>query len=163
MFQDKSQSSWPEYAVKIVTSSKIQEFQYLASVVREMAVLQILSHPGIARLVSTFRYKDSAYLVLEYAAKGDLHTYLLNYGRLNHLHTRYMLTSAEYSCDNSHALFRFVVGEVLAALLTVHELGFTFNDLKPENIIITDMGHIKVHTATHAHCVCPSTLNQANT
>lgn len=91
-----------------------------------MAVLQMLSHPGIARLISTFRYTDSAYLVLEYAAKGDLHTYLMTFGKLSHLHTR------------------FIVGEVVAALLSIHEFGFCFNDLKPENIFITEIGHIKV-------------------
>lgn len=74
--------------MKVVTASKIQEFHYLASVVREIAVLQMLSHPGVARLVSTFRYRESAYMVLEYASKGDLHSYLLSQGKLSHLHTR---------------------------------------------------------------------------
>ena len=89
-------------------------------------MLQMLSHPGIARLISTFRYKDSAYLVLEYAAKGDLHTYLMTYGKLGHLYTR------------------FIVGEIVAALTSIHEIGFCFNDLKPENVLISEIGHIKV-------------------
>jgi hypothetical protein len=87
--RDKTQSAWPEFAVKVVSSAKIAEHRYLSSVVREMAALQMLSHPGVARLVSTFRYRDSAYLVLEYAAKGDLHSYLIDYGKLGHLQTRY--------------------------------------------------------------------------
>eukprot|EP01034_Spumella_vulgaris_P029535 gene29535-36601_t len=124
--RDKTQSAWPEFAVKIVSSAKIREHQYMSSVVREMAALQMLSHPGIARLVSTFRYRDSAYLVLEYAAKGDLHSYLVSHGKMAHLQTR------------------FVIGEVTAALLSIHELGFCFNDLKPENILITEIGHIKL-------------------
>lgn len=40
--------------------------------------------------------------------------------------------------------FRFVIGEIAAAILSVHELGLAFNDLKPENVLITAMGHIKV-------------------
>lgn len=35
-----------------------------------------MSHPGIARLISAFRYRDGNYLVLEYASKGDLHSYV---------------------------------------------------------------------------------------
>jgi serine/threonine protein kinase len=39
---------------------------------------------------------------------------------------------------------RFVIGEVATALLSIHELGLSFNDLKPENLLITALGHIKV-------------------
>jgi len=36
------------------------------------------------------------------------------------------------------------VGEVVAALLYIHEMGFSYNDLKPENLLVTALGHIKV-------------------
>jgi serine/threonine protein kinase len=75
--------------VKIIQAAKIATLNYRASVVREMAVLQLLSHPGVARLVSAFRYSDSAYLVLEYAAKGDLHSQLVRRGKLEHKFARY--------------------------------------------------------------------------
>lgn len=39
---------------------------------REMAVLRLMSHPGVARLIASFRWRDGAYLVLEFASKGDL-------------------------------------------------------------------------------------------
>jgi serine/threonine protein kinase len=77
--------------VKIIQASKIAELEYRSSVLREMAVLQLLSHPGVARLISAFRYSDSAYLVLEYAARGDLHTHILKYGKLEHKYCRYGL------------------------------------------------------------------------
>lgn len=41
-------------------------------------------------------------------------------------------------------LGRFVVGEVVAALCSVHDFGFVFGDLKPENVVITESGHIKL-------------------
>ncbi|CAN0551543.1 unnamed protein product, partial [Ectocarpus sp. 8 AP-2014] len=82
--------------------------------------------PGIARLVSAFRWRDGAYLVLEYASRGDLHSHIKEHGSL------------------SEASTRFVVGEVVAALCSIHDNGFVFGDLKPENILITESGHIKV-------------------
>jgi serine/threonine protein kinase len=91
--QDKTQSAWPEYAVKIIQASKIAELGYKSSVIREMAVLQLLSHPGVSRLVSAFRYSDSAYMVLEYAARGDLHTYLTKHGKLAHKYCRYAVSN----------------------------------------------------------------------
>lgn len=126
IIREKSRDYWPEYAVKIISASKIQEENYQASVTREMAIMQLLSHPGIARLISSFRYTQSAYLVLEYASRGDLHTLLINCGGLSHLCTR------------------FVIGEISAAILSIHELGFAYNDLKPENVLITETGHLKV-------------------
>lgn len=39
---------------------------------------------------------------------------------------------------------RFVIGEVVAALCSVHDCGFVFGDLKPENTLITESGHIKI-------------------
>ena len=78
-----------------------------------------MSHPGIARLISSFQFRDGAYLVLEYASQGDLHMLLRKKGSLDHESTR------------------FVIGEVVAALSSIHELGFVYGDLKTENTVIT--------------------------
>ena len=122
----KTRSHWPEYAVKIVSTTKIIELGYAQSINREIATLRVLSHPGIARLVSSFRFKDGAYLVLEYASRGDLHSLLQTSGSLNNESTK------------------FVIGEIVAALSSIHDAGFVYGDLKPENILITEPGHIKV-------------------
>jgi len=126
IIKDKTRSQWPEYAVKVISTSKIQELGYESSVNREIAILRLLSHPGIARLISSFRFHDGAYLVLEYASGGDLYEYLRKNGSLDHESTQ------------------FVVGEVVAALRSIHDAGFVYSDLKPENILITESGHIKV-------------------
>ena len=124
--REQSRSKWPEYAVKVISTSMIREMGYEGNVNREIAALRCLSHPGIARLISSFRFRDGAYLVLEYASKGDLHTLISRNGSLDE-------TSAQ-----------FVIGEVIVAIQSVHEQGFIYGDLKPENIMITEAGHIKV-------------------
>ena len=91
-----------------------------------MAILRLMSHPGIARLISSFIFEDKAYLVLEYAKKGDLHTYILSNGSIDESTTK------------------FIIGEVLAALQSINEMGFVYGDLKTENILIHDSGHIKL-------------------
>ena len=122
----RTRSHWSEYAVKIISTERIKEMGYETSVQREVAVLRVLSHPGIARLVSSFRFREGVYLVLEYASGGDLHSLLRKNGSLDHDSTR------------------FVMGEVVAALASIHELGMIYCDLKPENIVITESGHVKV-------------------
>lgn len=124
--RNKTRSHWPEYAVKVIATEKIRQYGYEASVQREIAVLRILSHPGIARLVSSFRFKEGAYLVLEYASGSDLHNLLRKHGSLDH--------------DS----VRFVIGEVVAALASIHDMGLVYSDLKTENILITEPGHIKL-------------------
>ena len=86
----------------------------------------MLSHPGIARLVSSFRFREGAYLILEYASRGDLYNLLKQNGSLDE--------------ESS----RFVTGELVAALYSIHELGLVYVDLKPENILITESGHVKI-------------------
>mmetsp|Transcript_54617 Transcript_54617/g.63060 ORF Transcript_54617/g.63060 Transcript_54617/m.63060 type:complete len:1167 (+) Transcript_54617:89-3589(+) len=121
-----TRSHWPEYAVKVISTQKIKEMGYEASVQRELAVLRMLCHPCISRLISSFRFREGVYLVLEYASGGDLHTMLKNNGSLDHDSTR------------------FVIGEVTSALASIHQIGLGYFDLKPENIIITESGHVKL-------------------
>ncbi len=124
--KDKTRSHWPEFAVKIVSTQKIEALGYEQSINREIAILRTMSHPGVSRLISSFRFREAAYLVLEYASGGDLHTLLRKNGSLDHESTQ------------------FVIGSIAAALLSIHERGFVFVDIKPENILITESGHIKL-------------------
>lgn len=125
--RSSSQTSWPEFAVKIVSGEQLVRHQYGSLAMREVAVLRQCSHPNTARLISAFRYRDGIYMVLEYAKKGDLHSVLVQSGAL------------------SINLVRFVLGEICSALAYIHDqLGCVFNDLKPENVLITELGHIKV-------------------
>ena len=103
----------------MISTLKIKQMGYEASVQREIAVLRKMEHPSVARLVASFRWRDGAYLVLEYAAKGDLFTQIASQGVV----------------DEECA--RFWLGEVAEALRHVHRLGFVYGDLKPENILLT--------------------------
>ena len=123
----KTRSFWPEYAVKVIATEKMKELGYEYSVAREIACLHLVSHPNVARLVSSFRFQQGAYLVLEYASGGDLHQLLQQHGSLD-----------SPSCQ-------FVLGEIVAALASLHDdLGFVYGDLKPENIVLSETGHVKL-------------------
>jgi serine/threonine protein kinase len=59
--RSRTRSNWPEYVVKVVSTEKIKELGLTASVQREVTVLRILLHPGIARLASSFRFREGGY------------------------------------------------------------------------------------------------------
>ncbi len=119
-------SKWPEFAVKIMDMEQFEANNYKVNVSTEIAILSALNHPGIARLVSSFQWKGGAYLVLEYGERGDLQMLIAQYGSLNEDSTRW------------------VVGEIVGAICYVHSSGFVYSDLKPENVLITHSGHIKL-------------------
>ena len=48
---------WPEYAAKVIRSELLSELHYEGAVRREIMVLRQLVHPGVARLVASFRWK----------------------------------------------------------------------------------------------------------
>jgi len=119
-----TRSHWPEYAVKVISTEKIKAMGYEASIQRELAILRVLSHPCIARVISSFRFHEGVYLVLEYASGGDLHTLLKTNGSLDHDSTR------------------FVIGEVTSALASIHEIGLGYFDLKPGKTQCNQSTHI---------------------
>ena len=121
-------SQWDEVAVKIINYETIGKNNYGENILREICCLRQLAHPSIARLISSFKWRDGIYLVLEYGALGDLHSYIRSHGPLVH--------------DSISA--KIVVGEIATALVTVHESGYVYGDLKPENVVITATRHVKL-------------------
>ena len=121
-------SQWDEVAVKMINFDTIKKNNYGENILREICCLRQLAHPSIARLISSFKWRDGIYLVLEYGSLGDMHSYIRSQGAL----------VADSVCA------KIVAGEIATALVTVHESGFVYGDLKPENIVITATRHIKL-------------------
>lgn len=76
-------------------------------------------------------------MVLEYAGRGDLHTYLVSNSALRSGYGNSI-------CGLPLLHTRFILGEVLSALYYIHSQGFVYCDLKPENVLITALGHVKL-------------------
>ncbi len=119
-------SKWPEFAIKIMDMERLEANNYKVNASTEIAILTTLTHPGISRLISSFQWKGGVYLVLEYAERGDLQKFIAQYGSLNEESTRW------------------VVGEIIETICYIHSSGFVYSDIKPENILITRSGHIKL-------------------
>jgi serine/threonine protein kinase len=104
--------------VKVLAAATLRSASYRPAARREAAVLRALRHPATTRLASAFQWRGGVYLVLEHASGGDLHELLAAVGPLPE--------------DTA----RFLLGEVAAALMHVHALGFAFGDCKPENVVL---------------------------
>ena len=111
-----------------------------------------LSHPNIARMVSSFQYRQEVYLVLEYCSQGDLHSYVQTHGVFGSSATSSSSMTVASSSSSDVASMApdsvfaacFAISEILAALSYIHSFGLIYGDMKPENCVITAQGHVKL-------------------
>ncbi|CAD8060354.1 unnamed protein product [Paramecium sonneborni] len=80
----------------------------------------------IVEMKCSFQDEKNLYLVMEYLPGGDLMTLLMK---------KDILSEAEA---------RFYMAELVQAVASVHKLGFIHRDLKPDNILLDNYGHIKL-------------------
>ncbi|TIB04695.1 hypothetical protein E3P96_01526 [Wallemia ichthyophaga] len=137
-------------AVKQITKHRFAMNQKtLKMFEREIGIIKILDHENIARFCDIFEDDQVIYLVIEFAAGGDLLDYIINRGGL------------------SEREARDIARQMCAAMAYTHEKGITHRDLKPENILlctkdvelpqikITDFGLAKaVDSQTHLKTMC---------
>ncbi|KAG4973953.1 hypothetical protein AAZX31_11G128700 [Glycine max] len=92
----------------------------------EIQVLSTLSHPFLPSLMGTLESPQFLAWALPYCPGGDL----------NFL--RYRQTDRSFS----PAVIRFYVAEILCALDHLHSMGIAYRDLKPENVLVQNTGHV---------------------
>ncbi|KAJ1534240.1 serine/threonine protein kinase psk1 [Nowakowskiella sp. JEL0078] len=90
----------------------------------ERQILSKIAHPFIVKLHYAFQTPSRLYLILGYAQGGELFTY--------------MRKEKMFTED----IARFYIGELFLALEHLHDLGIIYRDLKPENVLLDNDGHI---------------------
>ncbi|ORX81912.1 Pkinase-domain-containing protein [Basidiobolus meristosporus CBS 931.73] len=90
----------------------------------ERAILEEVSHPFIVKLFYAFQTNAKLYLILDYVAGGELFTHM----------------AKERMFEEDVA--RFFTAELVLALEHLHSLGIIYRDLKPENCLLDNEGHI---------------------
>ena len=117
------------YALKHMDKSRIERHNYEKRVYREKEILAIVGqHPFVASLIRTFRDSTAVYLLLEACLGGDLFS-------LVERKERQVLTIDE---------IRFFGAQIVLALEHIHDKGVVYRDLKPENVIISGDGYLRL-------------------
>ncbi|KAL6529425.1 Serine/threonine-protein kinase d6pkl2 [Orobanche gracilis] len=114
------------FAMKVMDKASLAGRKKLLRAQTEREILQSLDHPFLPTLYTHFETEKFSCLVMEFCPGGDLHT------------LRQRQPGKHFS---EHAV-KFYVAEILLALEYLHMLGIVYRDLKPENVLVRDDGHI---------------------
>ncbi|XP_010909306.1 serine/threonine-protein kinase D6PKL1 [Elaeis guineensis] len=136
------------FAMKVMDKAVLASRKKLARAQTEREILQCLDHPFLPTLYTHFETDKFSCLVMEFCPGGDLHT----------LRQR---QPGKYFSENAA---RFYVAEVLLALEYLHMLGIIYRDLKPENVLVREDGHIMLSDFDLSlRCaVCPTLVKSVN-
>lgn len=114
------------FAMKIMDKASLATRKKLLRAQTEREILQCLDHPFLPTLYTHFETDKFSCLVMEFCPGGDLHT----------------LRQKQPGKYFPEQAAKFYVAEVLLALEYLHMLGIIYRDLKPENVLVREDGHI---------------------
>ncbi|QPG74825.1 hypothetical protein FOA43_002161 [Brettanomyces nanus] len=122
----KHKQSGKLYAQKqLQKASMIVNAKNYEQTLTERTILQKVTHPNIVKLYYALQDFDKVYLFLEYLDGGELFHYL----------REERILSEKVAC--------YYVAELILALRHLHtNAGVIYRDLKPENCMLNDCGHL---------------------
>ena len=127
VFQVKRKKNGKMYAVKVLDKARILgNYRKVEQALTERQVLVEVRHPFIVQLHYTFQTRSELYFVLEFCCGGELFFHLSKRGRF----------------DEPTAKFYFC--EVLLGLEYLHARNILYRDLKLENILLDEEGHVRL-------------------
>ncbi|CCI49963.1 unnamed protein product [Albugo candida] len=130
-----------DFAVKVMDQNFIRRENKTAFVLTERKVMTRLRHPFIVRFYCSFRDSQSLYLVMELCLGGNLLSFIRKHNRekLRENEDKGIQDSA--CCLEST---RFYMAELVIAIEYLHSKKVVHRDLKPDNLLFSDKGHLKV-------------------
>lgn len=127
VFLVKKKDSGRIYALKKVKKKLFKNKLRLKDATNEKDIMILSSHPFTVKLYFSFQDKKNLYYCMEYVEGGVLFKYIREQGTL------------------SENVTRFYVAQVVLALKYLHEeCKIIYRDLKPENLLLDNMGYLKV-------------------
>ena len=115
-----------QLAVKIITKEVTTDRKHNCHIMAERHVMTRIDHSFVIKMHKALQSESKLYFVMEYLSGGDLFNHIKKEGRFKENKAKF------YAC------------EIVLALEHLHKNGVIYRDLKPENVLIADDGHIKL-------------------
>jgi len=114
------------YAMKTLKKTEVVRLKQVEHINSEKQILSAIRHPFIVNLYRSFQDEKYLFMLEEYVIGGEMFSHLRRAGRF------------------SNEVTRFYAAEIVLALEYLHSLNVVYRDLKPENLLIDNQGHIKI-------------------
>lgn len=114
------------YAMKTLRKTDMFKKDQLAHVRAERDILAQSNNPWVVQLYYSFQDSKYLYLIMEFLPGGDMMTLLIREDTFTEDATR------------------FYIAESVLALNSIHDSGFIHRDIKPDNLLIDQEGHLKL-------------------
>ncbi|XP_013708096.2 CBL-interacting serine/threonine-protein kinase 17-like isoform X1 [Brassica napus] len=124
--------SGQSFAVKIIDKSRTSRLNVPFQIKREIRTLKVLKHPNIVRLHEVLASKTKIYMVLECVAGGDLFDRIVRF--------MYTVSKGKLSETEGRKMFQ----QLIDGISYCHNKGIFHRDLKLENVLLDENGHIKI-------------------
>jgi aurora kinase, other len=106
-------------ALKVLDKMSIRQMRAQRQIVREIKYHSFLKHENIIKLLGVFHDEEKIYMILEYAADGEVYKELKN------------SPSKKFTEEKSSKYIK----QVLDAIMYLHSNDIIHRDLKPENLL----------------------------
>jgi 3-phosphoinositide dependent protein kinase-1 len=114
------------FALKQIEKRQVQAQQRMKSIIRERSILASLNHEGIIRLYCAWHDESNFYFALELAEGGELATQIFRMGQC------------------ALGFSQFYTAEIVVILEYLRHRRCAHRDLKPQNLLLTLPGHLKL-------------------
>ena len=125
VFKATLKSTQHKFALKMIDKAKCKRYKKEDEVLVERWVLRNVSHPSIVKMYHTFQEVACLYLTLELCPGGEL-------------------WNLSHKVGLPFGLARFYCAQMLEVLQYLHERDIVHRDVKPENVLLTADGHVKL-------------------
>ncbi|CAK9311223.1 unnamed protein product [Citrullus colocynthis] len=126
VFLARKRATGDLFAIKVLKKADMIRKNAVESILAERNILISVRNPFVVRFFYSFTCRENLYLVMEYLNGGDIYSLLRNLGCLD------------------EDMARIYIAEIVLALEYLHSLNVIHRDLKPDNLLIGQDGHIKL-------------------
>ena len=114
------------YAMKVIDKDVIVKNKKKNIIMNERNIMKTSKHPFVIDMKFAFETAKYLIFVVEYCPGGELFGLIKKYKRL------------------SEEVSRFYIIEIFLGLSYLHQNNVVYRDIKPENILLGQDGHVKI-------------------